>query len=67
MKGVDIVNYFLIGLLISIGWGIGRTITCILDEVAFESLHRFKPYRWLIDKTKSKNKNNSYHETKIGF
>lgn len=36
--------YFMIGLLIALGWGLGKLFIDILVEITFERLHRSQQY-----------------------
>lgn len=61
------MNYLLIGLLLSIGWGLGKTITNSLDEVIYKSLRRTRWFNKLTSNSGTKSANKRYSDTKIGF
>lgn len=57
--------YFMIGLLLAIGWGLGKLFIDIIYEVTFERLHKSKRYMRICGRKTNEEPNNV--DRKIGF
>lgn len=60
------MNYILIGFLISIGFGLGKIIISIMEEIIFNNLHEANWYKFINRKPDKKKKKHA-EKTKIGF
>lgn len=60
------MNYILIGFLISIGFGLGKIIVNILEEITYNNLHEANWYKF-INRKPCKKKKKRTEKTKIGF
>ena len=63
------MKYLIIGLLISIGWHIGKLVMSIVWDIVDRRIHRSKLYSILIGKHDKKKKSNESGEVqmRIGF
>ena len=61
------MNYLVIGLLVSIGFGIGKIFTDILSEIIFMRLHENQTYKVICKNTDDKNKSSKKQKMAIGF
>lgn len=62
------MKWFVIGLLLAIGWGLGKLFIDITYEVVFERLHRSDRYKKLCGMSKKNNEITQVCEDRrIGF
>ena len=68
---VTLLEYLMVGLLVSIGWHIGKVIGLAIEEIADVRLHRAKWYMNIIrpkqQNMKNKPESRPYGGTTIGF